>query len=248
MRLSAECVDEDIVPLWKERRPAYYGVTDSRHARGGSQYVYRRLNRCPPTRPIAKRIMDVVGASFALLFLAPLLIAIAIAIKVTSRGPVLFKQRRYGYHNHRFRIFKFRTMYVHLEDATGTRQTTKNDPRVTPLGRFLRNTSLDELPQLINVLIGDMSLVGPRPHVPGMQAAARLYEDLIPYYFHRHMMRPGITGLAQVSGCRGSTVQADAAMDRIDYDLAYIEQWSLWLDLRIILLTIRREMVGGNGD
>jgi lipopolysaccharide/colanic/teichoic acid biosynthesis glycosyltransferase len=139
-------------------------------------------------------------------------------------------------------------MHVHLGDATGTRQTTDCDPRVTPVGRFLRTTSLDELPQLINVLVGDMSLVGPRPHVPGMLAAERLYEDLIPYYFHRHLVRPGITGLAQVSGCRGSTVQADAAMDRIDYDLAYIEKWSLWLDIRIILLTVRREFMGGNGN
>ena len=247
MGLSASPADEDFVSLWRERRPATYRIADKGRVVRGSRYTYRRTS-CPPTYPVAKRIMDVVGAGLALLCLAPVMIAIALAIKLTSRGPVLFRQRRYGYHNHRFRIYKFRTMYVHLGDVTGTRQTTERDPRVTPVGRFLRATSLDELPQLINVLIGEMSLVGPRPHVPGMLAAERLYEDLIPYYFHRHLMRPGITGLAQVSGCRGSTVQANAAMDRIDHDLAYIEKWSLWLDVRIILLTIRRELVGGNGS
>jgi lipopolysaccharide/colanic/teichoic acid biosynthesis glycosyltransferase len=188
-----------------------------------------------------------VGAGLALLLLALLMVAIAIAIKITSRGPVLFSQWRYGYRNHRFRIYKFRTMYMHLSDVTGTRQTIERDTRVTPVGRFLRSTSLDELPQLINVLIGDMSLVGPRPHVPGMLAAARPYEDLIPYYFQRHLVRPGITGLAQVNGCRGSTIQANAAIDRIDYDLAYIENWSLWLDIRILLLTVKREFLAGHG-
>lgn len=195
----------------------------------------------------AKRLSDIVGASCGLLVFAPLLIGIAIAIKMTSPGPVFFRQKRYGYHNRRFRIFKFRTMYTHLGDDRGTRQTTTDDPRVTPLGRILRKTSLDELPQLFNVLAGDMSLVGPRPHVPGMLAGGILYEELTPYYFQRHNMRPGITGLAQVSGYRGSTTVSRSAIERLDHDLRYIENWSLRLDLGIILRTLVREFISGSG-
>ncbi|HEY7231050.1 MAG TPA: sugar transferase [Pseudolabrys sp.] len=196
----------------------------------------------------AKRAVDVLGATFGLLLLAPLLIGIAIAIKLTSRGPIFFRQKRYGYHNRRFHIYKFRTMYTHLSDYRGTRQTTPGDPRVTPFGRILRKSSLDELPQLINVLIGDMSLVGPRPHVPGMLAGGLLYEELTPYYFQRHNMRPGITGLAQVSGYRGDTSVPLSAIERLDHDLQYIEKWSLWLDFSIIIRTLIREIIAGSGD
>jgi lipopolysaccharide/colanic/teichoic acid biosynthesis glycosyltransferase len=188
------------------------------------------------------------AASAALLAFAPLFGGIALAIKLTSPGPVLFTQYRYGHRNHRFRIFKFRTMHTHLGDQRGVKQTVTNDPRVTFVGRILRKTSLDELPQLINVIRGDMSLVGPRPHVPGMQAASTLYENLVPYYFQRHTIRPGITGLAQVSGCRGSTANAEAAISRVDYDLQYIEQWSLWLDIKIIWWTVKREFFTGKGE
>jgi lipopolysaccharide/colanic/teichoic acid biosynthesis glycosyltransferase len=160
---------------------------------------------------------------------------------------VMFSQHRYGYRNHRFRIYKFRTMHVDRADRSGRRQTVANDPRITPIGRFLRRTSLDELPQLFNVLKGDMSLVGPRPHVPGMLACSVLYEDLVPYYFQRHAVRPGITGLAQVSGCRGATAESKPAMDRIDYDLQYMETWSLWLDARILVKTVRQEFLSGSG-
>jgi lipopolysaccharide/colanic/teichoic acid biosynthesis glycosyltransferase len=196
----------------------------------------------------AKRVIDVIGASLGLVLFAPLLIGIAIAIKATSPGPVFFRQKRYGYRNRRFWIFKFRTMYADLGDPRGTRQTTAGDPRVTPVGRLLRRSSLDELPQLINVLKGDMSLVGPRPHVPGMLAGGMLYEELTPYYFQRHTMRPGITGLAQVSGYRGSTVAPLSAIERLDYDLQYITRWSLWLDLLIIMRTATREFFMGSGD
>jgi exopolysaccharide biosynthesis polyprenyl glycosylphosphotransferase len=208
---------------------------------------YRRMHRAAPdpSQATTKRIFDLCGALAALTLLSPLLLGVALAIKATSRGPVLFRQRRYGYRNQRFHIYKFRTMYTHLADGSGRRQTVEGDPRVTPLGRFLRRTSIDELPQLFNVLRGDMSLVGPRPHVPGMLASARLYEDLIPYYFHRHSVRPGLTGLAQVNGCRGSTASADAAIDRIDYDLKYIATWSLWLDVTIIARTVRSEVLAG---
>jgi lipopolysaccharide/colanic/teichoic acid biosynthesis glycosyltransferase len=195
-----------------------------------------------------KRILDAGCASLALLFFAPLFGAIAFAIKLTSPGPVFFTQYRYGHRNHRFRIYKFRTMHTHLSDRFGVKQTVADDPRVTWVGKLLRQTSLDELPQLINVVRGDMSLVGPRPHVPGMQAASTLYESLVPYYFQRHTIRPGITGLAQVSGCRGSTVDADAAISRVDYDLEYIERWSLWLDIKIIWWTVRRELFFGRGE
>jgi len=194
-----------------------------------------------------KRAVDVIGASLGLLLFAPLLIGIVFAIKITSPGPVFFRQKRYGYHNRRFWIYKFRTMYIQVSDNRGTRQTTSDDPRVTPLGRFLRKTSFDELPQLINVIIGDMSLVGPRPHVPGMLAGGILYEELTPYYFQRHNMRPGITGVAQASGYRGSTAAPLSAIERLDHDLQYIERWSLWLDLIIILRTVRREFISGSG-
>jgi polysaccharide biosynthesis protein PslA len=176
-----------------------------------------------------------------------LFVTIAAAIKLTSPGPVFFSQYRYGHRNRRFRIFKFRTMHTRLTDRSGVRQTTADDPRVTWVGRLLRKTSLDELPQLINVVTGDMSLVGPRPHVPGMQAASVVYEDLVPYYFQRHAIRPGITGLAQVNGCRGSTAIAAAAVSRVNYDLEYIENWSLWLDIKILWRTVRHEFFSGNG-
>jgi exopolysaccharide biosynthesis polyprenyl glycosylphosphotransferase len=196
---------------------------------------------------VAKRALDIAGAASGLIVFAPLFVGIAVAIKATSPGPVFFRQKRYGYHNRRFWIFKFRTMYVDRGDARGTQQTTSNDPRVTPVGRILRKSSLDELPQLINVLNGDMSLVGPRPHVPGMLAGGMLYERLTPYYFQRHIMRPGLTGLAQVTGYRGETTVALSAIERLDYDLRYIATWSLWLDLKIIVRTAWRELSGGSG-
>lgn len=219
--------------------------------------VFRHHHRRAATKAIpepskallaAKRALDIAGAAFGLIVFAPLFAGIAIAIKATSPGPVFFRQKRYGYHNRRFWIFKFRTMYVDRGDARGTQQTTSNDPRVTPIGRILRKSSLDELPQLINVFKGDMSLVGPRPHVPGMLAGGMLYEQLTPYYFQRHIMRPGVTGLAQVAGYRGATTVALSAIERLDYDLRYIATWSLWLDLKIIARTALREFFAGSGD
>jgi polysaccharide biosynthesis protein PslA len=160
---------------------------------------------------------------------------------------VLFHQYRYGYRNRRFKIYKFRSMRTDAGDRAGVKQTVQGDSRITPVGRLLRKTSLDEIPQLFNVIWGDMSLVGPRPHVPGMLAANLPYEDLVPYYFNRHIARPGITGLAQVSGCRGSTVEPNRAISRIDYDLDYIEKWSLRMDVMIIARTVRREFLSGSG-
>jgi exopolysaccharide biosynthesis polyprenyl glycosylphosphotransferase len=237
---------DEIVPVWQERRLEDLQTFGAKTTQRLSIERPRVIHESDRMR--LKRVFDLVGAGVALLFLGPLFIAIAIAIKLTSPGPVLFTQPRYGYRNHRFRIYKFRTMYTHLSDRAGTRQASQGDPRVTSIGRILRRTSLDELPQLLNVIKGDMSLVGPRPHVPGMLAAGMLYEELVPYYFQRHTVRPGITGLAQVNGCRGSTMQAQDAIVRVDHDLEYIENWSIWLDIRILLLTCRREFLSGTGD
>jgi lipopolysaccharide/colanic/teichoic acid biosynthesis glycosyltransferase len=227
-----------------------YGYVQHRQRSAATHHRLSKSTTDEPSKLLLrmKRGVDVLGAGFGCLILAPLLIGIAVAIKATSPGPIFFRQKRYGYHNRRFWIYKFRTMHTHLSDEKGTRQTTADDPRVTPIGRILRKSSLDELPQLINVLKGDMSLVGPRPHVPGMLAGGMLYEELTPYYFQRHHMRPGITGLAQVSGYRGGTTVPLSAIERLDRDLQYIETWSLWLDTRILVRTVIRELISGSGD
>jgi lipopolysaccharide/colanic/teichoic acid biosynthesis glycosyltransferase len=238
---------DNVMPFRKDRRLISVRPLE---CAGSSVYRSRRSRRAvgsEPSASIGKRLFDIAVASTALLFFAPLLIAVAVAIKLTSPGRVLFFQYRYGYRNRCFKIYKFRTMRTDACDARGVRQTLRDDSRITPIGKILRKTSLDEIPQLINVIKGDMSLVGPRPHVPGMLAADRPYEDLVPYYFQRHTARPGITGLAQVSGCRGSTVEPSRAISRIDYDLNYIEKWSLRMDIMIIARTIRREFLSGSG-
>lgn len=194
-----------------------------------------------------KRSVDVAGASLLILAASPLLIGIAAAIRLSSPGPILFKQQRYGLNAELFEIYKFRTMSVDEEDRSGVAQTRKNDPRVTSIGKALRRLNLDELPQLFNVLRGDMSLVGPRPHVPGMRAGGLLYEHLVPNYHLRHRMRPGMTGLAQINRLRGSTSDAKFAKARIEYDIAYTSSWSLVLDLRILWLTFKTEVLRGSG-
>jgi lipopolysaccharide/colanic/teichoic acid biosynthesis glycosyltransferase len=237
----------NVVPLRSNRR--FISVRPV-ECPGSSVYRSRRssrMARSEPSASVGKRVFDIVAAGAALLFFMPLLIVIAVAIKATSSGPVLFHQSRYGFRNRFFKIYKFRTMRMDACDARGVKQTVQGDSRITPIGRILRKTSLDEIPQLINVIKGDMSLVGPRPHVPGMLAAKLPYEDLVPYYFQRHSARPGITGLAQVNGCRGSTVESNRAISRIDYDLDYIEKWSLRMDIMIIARTIRREFLSGSG-
>jgi putative colanic acid biosysnthesis UDP-glucose lipid carrier transferase len=183
---------------------------------------------------LVKRLEDSVLASLILVMIAPLLIALAIGVKLSSPGPVLFKQRRYGVDGRKIVVYKFRTMTV-AEDGEVVRQATKNDSRITPFGGFLRKTSLDELPQFINVLQGRMSVVGPRPHAV---AHNELYRKLIRGYMIRHKVRPGITGLAQVNGYRGETDTVEKMKARIEYDLAYLRNWSLVLDLQIILKTI----------
>lgn len=182
-----------------------------------------------------------------MLLLLPLFVAIATAIKITSRGPVIFSQKRYGLNGELFTIFKFRTMHQHLGDGSGVAQTVSNDPRVTAVGSFLRRSNFDELPQLLNVLRGDMSLVGPRPHVPGMLAAGVDYEKFDKRYMDRHQVRPGITGLAQVNGFRGETTDAYSAKMRLEYDLQYLEQQCFLLDIKLIGQTVAREFISGNG-
>jgi lipopolysaccharide/colanic/teichoic acid biosynthesis glycosyltransferase len=246
--ITARLTQDNVTPLWKERQ--FISVRPVEYVSSG---VYRsrrpaRVARGEPALSFGKRAFDVAAASAALLFFAPLFIAIAIAIKASSRGPVFFRQYRYGYRNKLFRIYKFRSMHTNLGDKSGVQQTVAGDSRITRVGGILRRTSLDEIPQLINVIKGDMSLVGPRPHVPGMLAADMLYEDLVPYYFQRHIARPGITGLAQVSGCRGSTAEYHSAVARIDHDLDYIEKWSLRMDVVIIARTVRREFLSGSGS
>ena len=168
-----------------------------------------------------------------LLALSPLLAIVAAAIKLDSPGPVIFRQRRNGFNGRQFEIYKFRTMNV-LEDGAVIRQAKKRDNRVTAVGRLLRRSSIDELPQLFNVLKGDMSLVGPRPHA---LAHDDEYGKLIANYAFRHHVKPGITGWAQVNGFRGETLRIESMMERIEADLWYINNWSLWLDLRIMLAT-----------
>ncbi|MEP3048810.1 MAG: sugar transferase [Roseibium sp.] len=196
---------------------------------------------------VFKRSLDICGAGVGLVSLSPLLFGIAIAIKLNDGGPVFFRQTRLGLNGKPFSILKFRTMYVETCDASGVQQTVSNDPRVTPIGRFLRRSSFDELPQLINVLKGEMSLVGPRPYVPGMRAAGVPYEVFDYRYFDRLKVLPGITGLAQMNGYRGETEDEKSARIRLEYDLAYIDRQSLWLDIKIVFGTVIREFVTGNG-
>lgn len=189
-----------------------------------------------------KRIEDIFLGSLILLLISPLMLLIAIAVKVTDRGPVIFRQRRYGLNGQLIEVWKFRSMFVH-EDKPHIQQAQKNDPRVTPLGAFLRKTSLDELPQFINVLQGRMSIVGPRPHAV---AHNEEYRKLIHGYMLRHKVKPGITGLAQVNGWRGETDTMEKMEMRVKYDLEYINNWSLWFDLKIILMTVFSCMRGKN--
>lgn len=194
-----------------------------------------------------KRAFDVVVAGIALIALLPLLLIVGLLVRATSRGPVFFRQQREGLNGSTFEVLKFRSMRTDECDLTGVDQTVRNDPRVTWIGRIIRKTSIDELPQLINVLRGDMSLVGPRPHVPGMKAGGVLYRDLVPYYDLRLRMLPGLTGWAQANGLRGETANARLARARIDHDIAYIRNFSVWLDIKIILKTMRSEFAGGSG-
>ncbi len=181
-----------------------------------------------------KRSFDVFAATVGLIVLSPLLLVVSIAIKLDSRGPVLFRQKRHGFNNAPIAVFKFRSMTT-LEDGDQFTQAAKDDPRVTVVGRLLRRTNIDELPQLINVLRGDMSIVGPRPHATGHN---RLFQEKIAPFSRRHVVKPGITGWAQVNGLRGETDTLEKMQRRVELDLYYIDNWSFLLDMKIILLTL----------
>ncbi|RJF85762.1 sugar transferase [Sphingomonas cavernae] len=184
-----------------------------------------------------KRLLDLTIVIPALLFALPLLILVAIAIKFESSGPVLFVQQRLGHGNRLFRMYKFRSMRADRGDAAGTTSASRDDDRVTRVGRFIRATSIDELPQLFNVLIGNMSLVGPRPHALGSTASSKLFWDIDRNYWLRHACMPGLTGLAQVRGFRGATQHASDLENRLAADLEYVRDWSLWLDIAILFRT-----------
>ncbi len=191
-------------------------------------------------RYVVKAIEDRVVASAILVMIAPVLLAIAVLIKLDSKGPILFRQKRYGYNNQLVEVWKFRTMYHDLADQKAEQLTQRNDPRVTRVGEFLRRWSLDELPQFFNVLRGDMSIVGPRPHAVSAKAGGLLYQQAVPHYAARHRVKPGITGWAQINGWRGTTDTVRQIEKRVEHDMYYIENWSLWLDLKIIALTVTR--------
>ena len=178
-----------------------------------------------------------------LVLLTPLLLAIAIAVKCSSPGPVLFRQRRKGVDGHQFEIFKFRTMRVHKEAPGQLTQAGRHDKRITRVGAFLRRTSLDELPQFFNVLLGQMSVVGPRPHALEHDD---LYKNLVDGYMYRYRIKPGITGWAQVNGYRGETTRVEKMEARVKFDLFYIQNWSFWFDIKIVLITMFKGFINRN--
>ena len=182
----------------------------------------------------AKRTFDLIIASIGLIILCPLFLLVAVAIKLESRGPAIFRQSRHGFNNEIIRVFKFRTMRT-IEDGESFTQAVRNDPRVTRFGNILRKTNIDELPQLVNVLLGEMSLVGPRPHPIALNLK---FEDKLAPLFRRHNVKPGITGWAQVNGCRGETDTLDKMQRRLEYDLYYVDHWSFLFDLQIVVMTL----------
>jgi Undecaprenyl-phosphate glucose phosphotransferase len=186
---------------------------------------------------VLKWVFDKVVASISLVLLSPVMALVALAIKLDSPGPVFFKQNRHGFNNELIKVYKFRSMYVDQADSNASKLVTKDDDRVTAVGKFIRRTSLDELPQLFNVLQGGLSLVGPRPHALQAKAANTIYSDVVDGYFARHRVKPGITGWAQISGWRGETDTHEKLERRIEHDLYYIENWSVLFDLYILAMT-----------
>jgi exopolysaccharide biosynthesis polyprenyl glycosylphosphotransferase len=186
---------------------------------------------------VAKRAFDVFFSVLGIIALSPIMLITAIAIKLDSPGPVLFKQKRHGFNNEEIEVLKFRSMYTDMNDPMAKKVVTKGDPRVTKVGRFIRKASIDELPQFFNALRGDLSLVGPRPHAVYAQTRDKMFNEVVEGYFARHRVKPGVTGWAQISGWRGEIDSDEKIKMRTEYDLYYIENWSLWLDLKILFLT-----------
>lgn len=191
---------------------------------------------------LIKRIEDIALSSIILLLISPILAAVALGVKLSSPGPMIFKQKRYGLNGKEINVYKFRSMTCQ-DNGKEIKQATKNDARITPFGSFIRKTSLDELPQFINVLQGTMSIVGPRPHA---SAHNEQYRKLVPQYMQRHLVKPGITGWAQINGWRGETDTLEKMEKRVEFDLHYIKHWSLWLDIKIIILTVFKGFINKN--
>jgi putative colanic acid biosynthesis UDP-glucose lipid carrier transferase len=238
--LSNSTADVRLLPDLQTVSLLNYGVSD---LFGIATFNLSQSPMSSWTNQAVKWFEDKVIACMAFLAFAPIMLVITLSIKFTSRGPVLFIQNRHGWNGEVVQVYKFRTMVVDQPDASLVHQATKNDQRITPLGRFLRTTSLDELPQLINVLQGRMSLVGPRPHAVQHNEA---YRELIPSYMLRHKVKPGITGWAQIKGLRGETDTIEKMAARVKADLDYIENWSIWLDLRILAITAFKGFVHKN--
>ena len=228
---------------------AVAGTSQEENVNGGTLAKKRRLrcaflNLLEGWRCIVKTVEDRLLAALLLVVLAPWMLLIAATVKLTSPGPILFRQQRYGFNREVIEVLKFRTMHAFAcdaRDASTVEQVTRQDPRVTPVGRFLRRSSLDELPQLFNVLRGEMSLVGPRPHAVAHDS---YYESLIDNYLQRHCVKPGITGWAQINGCRGPVSTVEDMRQRVAFDLEYIQRWSPLIDLWILVRTLS-SLVGG---
>jgi Undecaprenyl-phosphate glucose phosphotransferase len=241
LRLATALNKLSLVPVDVRVAPDVFGLQlgrfDVTHA-GGITLLNAMDRPLRDWRWIAKEIEDRVLAAMILTLISPLLLFIALLIKLDSPGPVLFRQKRYGLNNRLIEVLKFRTMYHEARDDNAEQLTRRNDPRVTRVGAFLRRTSMDELPQFLNVLRGEMSIVGPRPHALAAKAGRLLYQDAVRYYDSRHRMKPGITGWAQVNGWRGETDTVEQIRKRVEHDLYYIENWSIRLDLKIIIRTV----------
>lgn len=236
--LSELPVDVHVVPV-----AAIDLMTVSRITQFGNMMTMRIFQSpLTPFNRVIKRAFDVAAAIVGLIVVSPLFVIVPLAIKLDSRGPVLFRQTRHGFNNEPIRVLKFRSMTV-MEDGDNFRPVVRHDPRVTRLGRFMRRTNIDELPQLFNVLVGDMSIVGPRPHPTAQNEA---FAELISSFYRRHNVKPGITGWAQVNGYRGDTDTLEKMQRRLEHDLHYIDSWSLLLDLKIIVMTLFSRKVYGN--
>ena len=238
--LVAECEKSGVHTVFVPDYAKIIPTTPYTEDLGGLPVI--NIRRVPLTNPINqffKRSFDLIGASIILVLVSPLMLITALAVKFSSKGPILFAQTRVGIHNREFKMYKFRSMVVQSSESEKKAWTTKMDSRVTPVGKFIRKTSIDEFPQLFNVIKGDMSLVGPRPERPYF---VDKFKEEIPRYMIKHQVRPGMTGWAQVKGYRGDT----SIVKRIDHDLYYIEHWTWWTDIKILFMTVFTGFINKN--
>ncbi|MBN4073447.1 exopolysaccharide biosynthesis polyprenyl glycosylphosphotransferase [Mariprofundus ferrooxydans] len=233
--LQLQLIDLNVDIVWAPDIFGLHMISPSVRELAGVPLYYLSESPLVEGAQLSKMLLDKSLTLVALLLLFPFMLIIALAVKLTSPGPVLFKQERHGLNGKIIKVMKFRSMQVHDEADGVITQATRNDSRITSIGQFLRRSSLDELPQLFNVLKGDMSLVGPRPHA---RAHNDFYAGKIEAYMSRHRILPGMTGLAQVNGFRGETDTLEKMEKRVEYDLAYINNWSIWLDVRIMIKTV----------